>query len=146
MAKARKATKKTSGGRGSAEAIEKRKVARHLNSLLTDGVRDARLDGRTEKRRQRLITELKEGRRGKPLKPIDFLQSVHDLLEIGETIASLKKQGVKARKTELNDEVMETVERTQAAYNFRPEAWKLLGVTLDAKKARKNPKNARKKR
>ena len=50
-------TVKPVGGRGSAEAIEKRRVARQLNTLFLG--RDARgkVDGRTEKRRQRLLKE-----------------------------------------------------------------------------------------
>ena len=49
MAKARKSSKKSSGGRGSAEAIEKRRVARQLNTLLTEGGSSSpKLDGRTE--------------------------------------------------------------------------------------------------
>ena len=101
-----KGSKKTSGGRGSKEAVQKRRAARNLNTLLTGGSKVSnKLDGRTEKRRQRLVGELKNGRAGKALKPIDFAQHVHELLEMGETISSLKKQGVKQRKVELTPDV-----------------------------------------
>lgn len=130
MARAKK-TKKSSGGRGSAEAIEKRKVARQLNALLAGSSRQTKLDGRTEKRRERLIKELKEGKRGKSLKPIAVVQYVNELLDIGDTIGSIKKQGVKVQKTDVTAEVTEIVERTQKAYSFRPEAWKMLGLTVD---------------
>lgn len=130
MAKARKTTKKSSGGRGSAEAIEKRRVARQLNALLAGGAKDNQLDGRTELRRKRLIKELVEGRKGQPLKAIDFLLAVNDLLDIGESVASLKKQGVKARKIDVSEEVLQTIQRTQSAYGFRPETWKLLGLSV----------------
>ncbi len=130
MARAKK-TKKSSGGRGSAEAIEKRKVARQLNALLAGSSRVSKLDGRTEKRRERLIKELKDGKRGKALKPIAVVQYVNELLDIGDTIGSIKKQGVKVRKTDVTSEVTEIVERTQKAYGFRPEAWKMLGLTVD---------------
>ena len=132
MATKRK-SRKSSGGRGSAEAIEKRRVARQLNSLLTGGSKQGpKLDGRTEKRRKRLIKELKEGKGGTELKPIDVVAHVDELLQIGETLASLKKQGVKPRKTEPTPDVLEVVERTQQAYSFRPEAWRMLGLQLDA--------------
>ena len=140
MAQKRK-TKKSSGGRGSAEAIEKRRVARQLNTLLMGGsTGDKKLDGRTEKRRQRLVKELKEGKRGKPLKPILRVQHVNELLEIGETISSLRKQGVKAEKFETSEEVLDLVKRTQQAYSFRPEAWRILGIRVDSEG---NPKAAR---
>lgn len=144
-----KKSKKKNTGRGSPEAIEKRKVARLLNAALTGEGKKPRLDGRTEKRRQRLIKELKDGRRGKPLKPIDVLSHTHELLEIGESIASIRKQGVKPRKTEVDD-IDDLVSRTQKAYGFREEAWRMLGIRIgggskkSAKKAAKKP--AKKKR
>jgi hypothetical protein len=133
MARQRKATK-SSGGRGSAEAIEKRRVARQLNSLLTGGSKiRSKIDGRTEKRRQRLVQELVDGKGGKPLKPNDAVDHTNELLSLGETMTSLKKQGVKPRRTPLTADVVETVERAQQAYSFNPEAWQILGihVTLD---------------
>lgn len=126
-----KTARSSSGGRGSKEAIEKRRVARQLNALLTGGsASDKRLDGRTEKRRARLIKELKQGRRGRPLKPIDVVASVNELLDLGETLSSLRKQGVRPRKTELTDDVREVVDKTQKAYGFRAEAWRMLGLQL----------------
>ncbi len=126
-----RASQKAATGRGSKEAIEKRRVARQLNALLTGGIKaGSKLDGRTEKRRLRLIKELKDGRSGKPLKPIDFVTHVDELLDLGESIASLKKAGVKPRKTELSPEILGAVERTQEAYQLRAESWKMLGVSL----------------
>jgi hypothetical protein len=112
--------------------VEKRRAARQLNSLLSGGEGGLPLDGRTEKRRKRLIKELVGGRRGTPLKPIDVVTHVNELLDIGETIPSLKKQGVKPRKTDLTEEVLEVVRWTQQAYEFRPEAWQMLGIDLKA--------------
>ncbi len=130
MARQRKASK-SSGGRGSAEAIEKRRVARQLNSLLTGGSKvRSKMDGRTEKRRQRLVQELVDGKGGKPLKPNDAVDHTNELLTLGETFASLKKQGVKPRKTPLTADVVETVERAQTAYSFHPDAWKILGIQV----------------
>jgi len=129
-----RATRKasSSGGRGSAEAIEKRRVARQLNTLFSGGAkRGSKLDGRTEKRRQRLLKELKEGRRGEPLKAIEIVMHTNQLLEIGETLSSIRKNGVKMPKVPITNEAIDVVERAQAAYNFKPDAWKILGVEVE---------------
>lgn len=131
MAKSKKPSK-AGGGRGSAEAIRKRKVARHLNSIFTTGGgTDSKLDGRTEKRRRRLVQELVEGKDGESLKPMDVVTHVNELLGIGETFGSLRKQGVKPRKFELDDARTEAVEAAQAAYKFHGDAWRMLGIELD---------------
>jgi hypothetical protein len=124
----------SSGGRGSPEAIEKRRVARALNDLFKGRKQGAvaGLDGRTEKRRQRLVKELKTGlgRKGERLSPVDRLQHMHQLLEIGETTASLRQQGVKfPRKVvpELRGQDA-LVAQVQSAYDFSGDAWSILGV------------------
>jgi hypothetical protein len=128
----KKSTRKAASGRGSPEAVEKRRAARQLNSLLLGTSKSSmELDGRTEKRRQRLIQELKEGRGGEPLKPIDRLSHVNELMGIGETLSSLRKQGIKPAKAALNEEVIATAERVQAANpEVRPAAWKILGIEM----------------
>lgn len=126
-------TRKTAVGRGSVEAVEKRRTARRLNALFSGkGKRDAKLDGRTEKRRKRLLKELKEGKAGKPLKAIDMVSHANELLKLGETIASIRKNGVKTSKVELSDDVHDVIKRTQAAYDFNPRAWRILGYKLDS--------------
>lgn len=149
MAKQKKAAK-SSGGRGSAEAIRKRKVARHLNSIFAgEGATDTKLDGRTEKRRKRLVAELVKGKDGESLKAMDVVAHVNELLSIGESPASLRKQGVKARKIDLDAGRIEAVEAAQAAYKFRVEAWRFLGIemedagnvkTADAPKGKRAPR------
>ncbi len=144
------ATKKKakSGGRGSAEAIAKRRAARQLNAILTGAGSQPKLDGRTEKRRQRLIKELKDGKGGSPLKPIDMVTHMNELLALGETVASVKKQGVKPVSTPLSSEVEEVVESTQQAYEFNTEAWRILGlrVSEDGKIVHRKPRGPNKKR
>ena len=86
--------------RGSPEAIEKRRAARFFNDVL--GGRSSavnRLDGRTQKRRQRLLKELETGKaRGtRDLKPLDVLLRVQELLELGEGVSALRKV-VKVKK------------------------------------------------
>jgi len=144
MAKTTK-TAKPKNRRGSPEAIEKRKVARRFNTLLEGGgAGSAKLDGRTEKRRQRLISELKGGKSGKNLKPLEVLTKVDDLVKIGESAASLKRAGVKARRTTVTPDVLAEAETVQAAYGFAPEAWKFLGIPVG--KAEAAPKKAAPKR
>jgi len=128
-----KVARKSTGGRGSAEAIEKRRVARQLNSMLGGSSQQTgKLDGRTEKRRQRLLKELKEGRSGQPLKPIEIIGHANELLELGETLSAIRKNGVKTPKLEFDGSAdkVETVLRAQEAYGFRHEAWKLFGIDL----------------
>jgi len=148
MAKTRKTTKSTAkpkNRRGSPEAIEKRKAARRLNTLLDGGTKGAsKLDGRTEKRRQRLIKELKDGKGGKGLKSMEILTKVDDLMQLGETASSLKRAGVKARRANATPEIVAEAERVQSAYNFAPEAWKFIGITISGAEAA--PKKAAPKR
>ncbi len=124
--------KRSSGGRGSAEAIEKRRVARQLNALFGPDGENGKRDGRTEKRRQRLLKELKEGRAGKALKPIEIITHADELLSLGETLSSIRKNGVRALKSDTNfsGAQLEAVRKAQSAYGFRPEVWKLLGVDV----------------
>ncbi|MFT3921978.1 MAG: hypothetical protein QM778_05540 [Myxococcales bacterium] len=138
-----KVARKESGGRGSAEAIEKRRVARQLNTLFGGpGNPAGKLDGRTEKRRQRLLKELKEGRAGQALKPIEIVCHANELLSLGETLTSIRKNGLKASRIDLVDssEKAETVLRAQEAYGFRPEVWKLLGIDLAELESAENSK------
>lgn len=147
MARSRKTSKTKGGGRGSKEAIAKRRAARQLNQLFSDGgTRGRGLDGRTEKRRKRLLEELKKGKKGKPLKAIEVLSHTHELLELGETITSIKKTGAKPVKADLNAEDMEIVEATQKEYGFRDDAWKMLGVSLGGAKSAPRAKAAVKKK
>lgn len=130
MAKKR-ATTKSKTGRGSPEAIAKRRAARSLNTLFGENRRGGpALDGRTEKRRQRLLKELKEGRSGRPLKAIEVLTHTNELLDLGETLGSIKKSGAKPMRVDLGASSTSVIQQTQQEYNFRPEAWKMLGVDL----------------
>lgn len=137
-----RAARKDAGGRGSPEAIEKRRVARQLNTLFSGNQsKGGKLDGRTEKRRLRLLKEIKEGKGGEPLKPIDLIAHANELLEIGETVASIRRNGVKTPKLDFDpgEEGLDLVRRAQAAYQFRPEVWRLLGVDASAL----SPKNSK---
>ena len=152
MARAKKAAKATR--RGSPEAIAKRRVARALNRLFEEGGTGAALDGRTLKRKKRLMKELKEGKRGKPLKALEVLAHTTELLELGETLTSLRKLKPKLPPTPpLSDDTKAIYAETQKNYGFDPKAWKLLGVDIGkldepkkAKKTAKKKKSTRTKR
>jgi hypothetical protein len=117
--------------RGSPEAIEKRRVARLFNDILGGRrVGAHRQDGRTEKRRQRLMRELESGkaRGSRELKPLDVLVRVHELLELGESLRSIRKVA-RLRKTAVPPEAMvEVVSRLHKAYGFRAECYRFVGV------------------
>ncbi len=130
MSKAKSAPRQNR--RGSPEAIEKRRAARMFNDVLGGGS-GAKLDGRTEKRRRRLLHELETGKaRGKhDLKPLDVLQHVQELLELGETIAAIRKVAKTKRATlDLGDaeEVAVVIGRLHRAYGFRPETYRFVGI------------------
>lgn len=122
-------------GRASPSAIEKRRTARELNTLL-GGTTINPNDGRTQRRRSRLLREIKEGRGNKPLKAIELLTRVNALLSLGETVASIRKNGVLLPTIALTADAHDLIERTQAAYDFDPEVWKVLGMTLKATRTR----------
>jgi hypothetical protein len=120
--------------RGSPEAIEKRRAGRFFNDVL--GGRksgEGKVDGRTEKRRQRLLRELEKGvaRGTRELKPLDVLQRVQELMELGESVSSIRKVA-KVRKTAVPPEsVVLVVERLHKAYHFRPETYRFVGIGED---------------
>src|SRR5262245_24440308 len=86
-------SQRTENRRGSPEAVEKRRAARAFNQALRGGGAGApAVDGRTERRRKRLLKELAAGTaRRRELKPIDILCRVQELLALGEPLASLRK-------------------------------------------------------
>lgn len=134
MAKTNRPAQKPQNRRGSPEAIEKRRVARLFNDILGGrGTGAHKRDGRTEKRRQRLMRELESGkmRGSRELKPLDVLQHVHELLSLGEPLSAIRKIA-KVRKSAVPPEsVVEVVTRLHKAYGFRPECYRFVGVDDD---------------
>lgn len=124
--------------RGSPEAIEKRRVARVFNDVLGGhGSASAKLDGRTEKRRQRLLKELEAGkaRGSRELKPLDVLQRVQELMDLGEPLSSIRKVTKVKKSAVAADSIVEVVERLHRAYSFRPEVYRFVGIDEDVLRA-----------
>lgn len=137
MARAKKS------GRGSPEAVAKRRAARALNQLF-DRAGASTMDGRTLKRKQRLIKELKAGKRGQPLKAIEALQRIDELLKLGETLGSIRRLKPKvSAPPPATDETVALIAETQKLYGFDPKAWKILGVELGGEKTSKPAKAAK---
>ena len=86
------------------------------------------LDGRTARRRKRLLGELKDGRAGEPLSAIDVLTHAAELLSLGETVASIKKHGVKPRAVRPAPSLVEAARRAQRAYDLPDEVFELIGL------------------
>lgn len=130
---ARRPSAKAPNRRGSPEAIEKRRAARMFNDVLGGRASAGKLDGRTEKRRQRLLHELETGktRGARDLKPLDVLQHVQELLELGEPISSIRKVAKVKKSTVPPDAVVGIVERLHKAYGFRPETYRFVGIGED---------------
>lgn len=128
---ARVEARRPANRRGSPEAIEKRRVARVFNDILGGrGASAHKLDGRTEKRRQRLLKELEAGkaRGSRELKPLDVLQRVQELMDLGEPLSSIRKIA-KVRKSSVAPEaIVGVVERLHRAYSFRPEVYRFVGI------------------
>jgi hypothetical protein len=117
--------------RGSPEAIAKRRAARAFNDLL-DPSGGKSLDGRTEKRRQRLLAELESGKArgsGKLLKPIDVLSHVAELFELGETVTSLRKVCRPRPLVLADDRMLDVLGRLHHAYGFPTEAYAFVGIS-----------------
>lgn len=117
--------------RGSPEAIEKRRVARVFNDILGGrGAAAHKLDGRTEKRRQRLLKELEAGkaRGSRELKPLDVLQRVQELMDLGEPLSSIRKVTKVRKNTVPPEAIVGVVERLHRAYSFRPEVYRFVGI------------------
>jgi hypothetical protein len=134
MAKTSRTGPKPQNRRGSPEAIEKRRAARLFNDVLGGrGGGSHKRDGRTEKRRQRLMRELESGkvRGARELKPLDVLQRVHELLELGEPLRSIRKVAKVRRSTVSAEAMLEIVGRLHKAYGFRPECYRFVGVGDD---------------
>ncbi|HEY8428656.1 MAG TPA: hypothetical protein VIL20_09790 [Sandaracinaceae bacterium] len=118
--------------RGSPEAIAKRRSARKLNTLFERGVQIASIDGRTLKRKNRMLKELKEGRGGVPLKAQQVLAYATELFEMGENLGTIRAlKPLLPERPPLTPEVVEAMRATQEAYNFSPRAWRLLGVDIE---------------
>lgn len=101
-------------------------VARAFNDLITGGVGIGSQDGRTKKRRARLFKELSG--KGKPLKPVDVLGRVAELLDLGETLGSIRKARSAPRALPSSPELIELVQRLHAAYAFPVVSYRFVGV------------------
>ncbi|HZU82823.1 MAG TPA: hypothetical protein VE987_07905 [Polyangiaceae bacterium] len=134
MAKTSRSGPKPQNRRGSPEAIEKRRAGRLFNDVLGGrGAGTHKRDGRTEKRRQRLMRELESGkvRGARELKPLDVLQRVHELLELGEPLRSIRKVAKVRRSGVPPEAVVEVVGRLHKAYGFHPECYRFVGIGDD---------------
>ena len=117
--------------RASPDVVEKRRAARHFNDILLGRGARTGLDGRTEKRRQRLLQELADGvARGDKheLKPIDVLARVQALLNLGEPLASIRRACPLRRPVEVTPEIVDGVRRLHQAYGFAPETYRFVGI------------------
>jgi hypothetical protein len=130
---ARSRREKPPNRRGSIEAIEKRRAGRLFNDVLGERAGHARLDGRTEKRRKRLLEELETGmtKTKRELKPLDVLQRVQELLDLNEPLASIKKVAKVRKPPAAADMLVDVVGRLHKAYAFRPEVYRFVGIGDD---------------
>ena len=121
--------KKAGGRRGSPEVVAKRRAARLFNDVVL-GRKPAAGDGRTERKRRRLLEELSAGatRSGRALTPIDVLTRVQTLLELGEPLAALRRALPAPAPLEPTPELVEGLRRLQEAYGFAPAVYAFVGL------------------
>lgn len=139
MAKSKKTApvEKPATGRASPEAVKKRRSARKLNELFSGKGSPAGkpIDGRSDRRRKRLLKELAEGTKQgarKPLKAIDVLHHIEELLGLGESLKNVRTH-VKVRKNRALDgeNGAEALREVHEAHKFRVEAYRFLGVSRE---------------
>lgn len=120
-----------SNRRASPEAVAKRRAARAFNEVVLGPERGPRAgDGRTERRRRRLLQELSDRttRTGHELKPIDVLLRVQALFDLGETAATIQELVVLPSIVKTTDALVEGLRKLHAAYGFAPEAYRFVGI------------------
>ncbi|MBK8251788.1 MAG: hypothetical protein IPK82_03865 [Polyangiaceae bacterium] len=115
--------------RGSADAIAKRRAARAFNEMVL-GPTSREGDGRTERKRRRMLKELADGATGsgQELKPMDVLLRVQWLLNMGETVESLKKVRPQSITVKVTDALINGVKQLNDAYDFAPEVYRFVGI------------------
>jgi hypothetical protein len=115
--------------RASPEAVAKRRAARAFNeAVMGQGSRGP--DGRTERRRRRLLRELADGRTsaGQELKPIDVLLRAEALLALGETLATLSEARPLPAPLPVTPELVRRVRALHEAYGLPAEVYRFVGV------------------
>lgn len=120
---------RTTNRRSSPEAVEKRRAARAFNEVVL-GPAPRAGDGRTERRRRRLLKELASGTTssGHELKPIEVLLRAQALLDLGETVASIEQAVSSPAPVKPSPALTDTVRRLHEAYGFHPDIYRFAGV------------------
>lgn len=115
--------------RASPEAVAKRRAARLFNEVIA-GPSPRPGDGRTERRRRRLLEELAQGvtRKGHDLKPIDVLLRAQELLGLGEPLSSIVAARPAPAPVKITEALVDGVRRLHAAYAFSPDVYQLVGI------------------
>ncbi len=122
-----------------ASAVKKRSIARRFNDTLTPLKEQATvIDQRTARRLDRYKEELRAGRTagGQPLKAIEVAMRVNELLAHGERLTDIKRLAKTSHFGEYNEEEMiELLREMHTVYNFRPDAYRFVGITNATLKA-----------
>ena len=124
--------------RAAPEVVDKRRAARRFNALLEGTHEGTGRDGRTEKKRQRLLAELREGMARasrKPLKPIDVLLRVQALLDLGETPSAIRRACKAVRPVAPSEDLIEGLRTLHAAYRFSESAYSFVGIDVPTLRA-----------
>jgi hypothetical protein len=127
------AARPRSDARRRPETIRKRRAARAFNELLL-GPKTAP-DGRHERRRTRLLRELRQHASGKaPLKPVDVLGRVDALLELDTELAVIEAAVPPPPSLPASPELVQRLRALHEAYGFREACYRFVGI--DARQLR----------
>lgn len=124
--------------RAAPDVVDKRRAARRFNALLDGGARPGGLDGRTEKRRQRMLAELRDGvvrSTRRPLKPIDVLLRVQGLLDLGESPSSVRRACRPPRAVPPSAELIAGLVSLHQAYGFDAVVYAFVGLDEETLRA-----------
>lgn len=120
-------------GRGSPEAVAKRRSARALNKLISGKSATGMTDGRFARTISRTLKEIDDGtKKGskKPMKVVDLLHKVEAVLERGASPAAIRKVlHTKPLATNVNEQVQGALIEAQKAYGFQKRTFVLLGLS-----------------
>lgn len=129
-------TAPASDARRSAETIAKRRAARAFNELLLGPRRTP--DGRTERRRRRLLRELEAHARGdRTLKPVDLLVRVDALLDLETPLEAIERALPPPPPLPPTPELARRLRALQEAYAFREACFPFVGIALAGPTVRK---------
>ena len=109
----------------------KRSIARRFNDVLSGHAPSAgKRDFRVERRLRRFRDELNKGetKTGMKLTALEIALRVHELLEAGDSVTSIRQLFTPKAITYDRETMVELLKEMHPVYQYRPEAYRFAGV------------------